>query len=124
MIDGDQFRKRTARLEEMLQAKLGVKGKTLERRLQRAGRLLPRRARSAGHVLAETERKLVHPTLMKQIEPRHVALAFNELEGHLMSIDPAERRKNRVLHWAGGTVVNLIIVVALVAAFIHWKGLI
>ena len=124
MINDDQFRRRAAHLEEMLQTKLGVKGKTLERRLQRACRLLPRRARAAGRVLTETERKLVHPTLMKQIDPRHVALAFNELEEHLKSIDPAERRKSRMLYWAGGTVVNLMIVVALVAAFIHWKGLI
>lgn len=124
VIDQDKFQKRVARLEEMLQVKLGVRGGTLERRLKRAGRLLPRRARVAGRVLTETERKLIHPALMRQVDPLMVSSAFNEIEAYLKSIDPAERRKSKMLNWMGGTVVNLMIIGALVLAFIHWKGLI
>ncbi|MEL7257503.1 MAG: hypothetical protein AAFN80_06605 [Pseudomonadota bacterium] len=124
VIDKEQFHKRAAHLEEMLQAKLGVRGNTLDRKFKRAGRLLPRRLRAAGCVLTETERKLVHPTLMRQVNPTQVSSAFAELETHLKSIDPVDRRRGKMLNWAGGTVMNLLIIGALVAAIIHWKDLI
>ena len=123
VIDQEQFDKRAARLEEMLQTKLGVRGKSLERRVKRAGRLLPRRMRAAALVLIEAKRKLVHPALMKQVNPAEVSSAFAELEAHLKAIDPVDRRRGKMLNWAGGTVMNLLIIGALVAAFVHWKGL-
>ncbi|WP_338548856.1 hypothetical protein [Roseovarius phycicola] len=124
VIDQEQFHKRAAHLEEMLHAKLGVRGKTLERKFKRAGRLLPRRMRAAGRVLVETQGKMAHPIVMRQVDPNQVSSAFAELETHLKSIDPADRRRGKVLNWAGGTVMNLLIICALAAAIIRWKGLI
>jgi len=48
---------KSARISELLEEKIGVKGGTLETRLHRARRVLPRDARVAGKRIAAAERK-------------------------------------------------------------------
>ena len=124
MIDQDKFRNQVDALEEGLRKKLGVRGKSLDRRLKRAGRLLPKRVRAAGQILTETQRKLVHPTLLKQVNPGQVTSAFATFNDHLKTIDPADRRKGKVLNWCGGMVLNFLAVGVLVAVVLRWQDLI
>ena len=124
MIDPDQFHQRAARLEASLQAKLGLRGKSLSARLRRAGRLLPRRVRADIAVLTEADTKLAHPRLARQVDPARVEAAFDAIEAHLGQIDPKDRRKGRILGWAGGLVVNLLLLVVVLVVILRWQGLV
>ncbi len=122
MIDRKQFDARRAALEEQLHDKLGLRGKTLRSRLRRAGRLLPRRLRAEGGYLVEAQKKLEHPRLATQVDPGRVSRAFDAFDQHLKGIDPADRRRSRLVHWLAGLVFNLLILGALVLLVLRWQG--
>lgn len=124
MIDRKQFDARREALETQLHEKLGLRGKTLAARLRRAGRMLPKRLRAEGQYLVEAERKLAHPRLATQVDAARVKKAFGALEEHLKSIDAADRRRSRLIHWLAGLVFNLLILGALVLIALRWQGVI
>ena len=124
MIDRDRFDQRAAALEEALQSKLGLRGRSLAARLGRAGRQLPGRIRRQGRVLTEAQQKLVHPKLARQIDDVRITGAFRDFDDYLGRIDPAERRKTAILRWLGGLVFNLIVIGAVLLALLRWQGLI
>lgn len=124
MINPADFETRVAALEELLQGKLRVRGKTLGARLHRAGRRLPKRLRQAGRVLTEAQAQLANPRLARMIDPVRVQGAFDDLETFLGPIDPADRRKGAILGWAGGLVLNLMIAGAALVAVLRWRGLV
>ncbi|WP_135506267.1 hypothetical protein [Roseovarius aestuariivivens] len=124
MIDTKEFHARAAKLEALLQSKLGLKGKSLSARLRRAGRLLPRRLRAEAAILTEAEHKLTHPGLARQVDFPRVTKAFAALEAHLSEVDPKDRRKGKILGWAGGLVFNLLVLIALLVLILRWQGLV
>ncbi|MGK7651814.1 hypothetical protein ACSQ76_05120 [Roseovarius sp. B08] len=124
MIDRKQFGTRREALEKQLYEKLGLRGKTLGTRLRRAGRILPKRLREDGRYLVDAERKLSHPRLATQVDEARVEKAFEALETHLNTIDAADRRRSRLIHWLAGLVFNLLILGALVLFALRWQGII
>ena len=115
---------RTKRLVELMEKHLGTRGPTLERALRRAGRRLPRGLRDKGQLLVEAERMAEHPRLMQRVDAAAVDAAFRDLSDHLRTIDRAEARKTRTLNIAAALAFNLLLVVALLIAFLRWRGLI
>lgn len=124
VIDTKEFHQRASRLETQLQAKLGLRGKSMSARLRRAGRLLPRRLRADVAVLTEAETKLAHPVLARQVDFPRVTKAFNAIEAYLTKIDPKDRRKGKILGWAGALVFNLLVLAVILALILRWQGLI
>lgn len=122
MIDRKQFDARVDGLQEALQSKLSLRGKSLRARLSRAGRLLPKRLQKEGRVIVEAQDKLVHPKLAVQIDETRVNGAFEAFDAHLKTIDPADRRKAKLLTWGAGLVFNLIILTVIVFALMRWQG--
>ena len=108
----------------MLRTRLRLRGRDFGVQLRRAGRLLPKRIHRAGRVLTEARTKLSHPKLARQIDPVLVEKAFEEINAHLATVDPADRRKGAILGWLGALVFNLIVVCALVIGLLRWQGLI
>ena len=122
MIDTAQFHQRAEGLSEMLQARLGVRGKSLKARLSRAGRRLPKAQRRAGKTLIETERLLGHPKLARLADPVETDRAFDTITGHLKRFDRAEARRNALLTWLAVVVFNLLLLGGLVVALVRWQG--
>lgn len=124
MIELAAFQARVAKLEEQLQAKLGVRGRSLQKRLARAGRRLPKRVRRAGQVITKAEVTLAHPKLARLGDERAIDAAFREIIAHLQTIDPVDRRKGIILGILGSAVFNLILLIVALLVLMRWQGLI
>lgn len=124
MVDRKQFDSRRIALEQALQAKLGLRGKSLRLRLNRAGRLLPKRLHAEGRYLVQAQEKLSHPRLSQQVDHARVAKAFDAFDEHLKTIDPRDRRRGKLVGWLAGLVANLIALAALVVLLLRWQGVI
>ena len=124
MIEIETFQTRAAALEKLMQEKLGVRGRSLEKRFARAGRLLPKRIRRAGRLITEAQAALHHPKLARLQDPKALNTAFADVTAHLKTIDPADRRKGLVLGILGGMTFNLILLTAAIVALLRWQGVI
>ncbi len=124
MIDPAAFQHDIDALREKLRARLGARGKTLARSLRRAGRSLPKHARLAGGRLVQLQRLDANPRLRRLIDPAQVDAALAEINAHLDTVNPGDRRKDRLLGFAGSAVFNLMILGALVITFLRWRGLV
>lgn len=123
VIDTKEFQQKASELEDQLGTKLNLRGKGMSVRLRRAGRLLPRRLRAQVAVLTEAETKLAHPVLARQVDFDRVARAFDALKAHLDGVDPKERRKGKILGWAGALVFNLLLLAVILTLILRWQGL-
>ena len=113
---------RTDHIAELIEARLGVRGRGLEAKLRRAGRRLPRRVRRGAQSLIEAERLMAHPRLARQTDPATLDGAYRQVETWLMSVDPAEQRKTRILNFLAVNAANLLLVAALFVAYLVWAG--
>jgi len=123
-MNAERFDDEVEALNAKLQAKLGVRGKTLARRLSRAGRRLPKPVQAAGRVITTSQTLMHDPRLQRMVQDGEVDAAFATVNGHLKGIDRSEDRKDAALGLAGSVVFNLILVVTLVVVVMRWRGLI
>ncbi|WP_306153795.1 hypothetical protein [Roseovarius sp. MMSF_3281] len=107
MIDPKPFQGKTAELAQLLQDRLGIRGKGFSAKLRRAGRDLPRFARRAGAEVAQAEVMMTHPRLAALVDADRFNRAATVLGDHLKGIDPKERRKTMLLHRIASIVLNL-----------------
>lgn len=117
-----EFETRSAALQTALRAKLGVGGGSLSQALTRANRRLPKSVRRASLVLIQTQQKLLHPKIARQVDDAVVAKAFNTIEAHLSSIDLKERRKDARIRWLAMLILNMALVIALIVFVLRWRG--
>jgi hypothetical protein len=109
-------------VKRLIEQRLRIKGATLDKALARAGRLLPKWAQREGRYLAQAGQYMEHPKLRLMIDVAKVEKAHKNLVEHLTSIDPAERRKTRVLGMLGVVSFNLIVVIVVLVSFLMWRG--
>lgn len=109
-------------VRSLIEERLRVKAKTLEKALSKAGRLLPKWAQREGRYLSQAAHLMGHPKLRLMIDEAKVKKAHKLLVGHLKTIDPAERRKTRVLGTLGVISFNLILVTAALIGYLIWGG--
>lgn len=114
----------TDRVSELLEARLGVRGRTLADKLRKAGRRLPRRVREAGSVLAEAEEMAQNPKLLVRVDQALVAEAYDVCLRHLVGINRADRRKTAIVGVAASIAFSLLMVALLVLAWAYWRGMI
>ena len=124
MIDPAAFQQDIDAVRDKLRARLGARGRTLAHGLRRAGRSLPKPARQAGARLVQVQRMVANPRLRRLADPAQVDAALAELNVHLDTMKAADRRKDRLLGFAGSAVFNLMVLGALVIAFLRWRGLV
>ncbi|WP_101069291.1 hypothetical protein, partial [Roseovarius salinarum] len=98
------------------------RGRDLRTRLARARRSLPRGLRPAAATVADAAVKLDNPRLARAVDYAAVQDSLAALRGHLKAIDPAQRRRDALLHLAGTIVVNLLVLGLLVWAILAWRG--
>lgn len=111
-----------AELASLMREKLGVRGSTLADKVRRAGRLLPRPVRAAAQKLIEAERLWPNPKLRRQIDPATLTGAAKQVHDHLSRIDRADRRRAYWLSVLTPLAFNLLVVLALVTAWVAWYG--
>jgi len=107
-----------------LQAKLGVGGADLGRTLARARHRLPNRIRQKARLLAQAEPLAAHPQLRLTLDLTPLQEAADEINAHLDTIDPGERRRGWWLGLLGGLVFNLLLLAVLLLVLARWRGMI
>lgn len=109
-------------LAGLIEKKLGVRGAGLEAKLRRAGRSLPGFVRRHAQQIVEAGRLSANPKLMRQVDMAGVERAYRKCESWLNTVDPAERRKDRVLRFLAVNAFNLLAVSAAFIAWLAWSG--
>lgn len=122
MIDEHKISDQIAQLEELLQTKLGLRGKTLAQRLNKAGRRIPNRIHKAGQTIIKAQSVFGMPKLMLQIDPETVTTAFSTIETYLETLDPKDRRKGTMLSLLGSLSFNLLAIALLLFIVLRWRG--
>ena len=120
-MTGDSVNKYTDEVQSLIEERLRIKGRTLEKALARAGRLLPKWAHREGRYLVQASQLMGHPKLRLMIDESKVEKAHDLLVAHLKTIDPNERRKTRVLGVLGVVSFNLILVFAAFIVYLVWR---
>lgn len=122
MIDRRDMEQKTSALQHLLEERLGVRGRDLPQALRRAGRRLPRHIRRKAGVVQRSAHLAGHPKVARQISRDEVTRAYAQVTAHLRGIDPAERRKTRLLRLAAAIAFNLIVVSVGFIAYLWWRG--
>ena len=86
------------RVAQLLEERLSLGGRDLDAKLRRGGRMLPKRVRDGAALLAAASEKAKNPKLLGQIDMGAVTDAYDACVRHLMTVDPAAKRKDA---WAG-----------------------
>lgn len=122
MKDRTDIAGKAADLQQQLQAKLGVKGRSLEHALNRAGHRLPRSARARGQQIVAAQKLAGNPKLSRRVDGAAFNAAYDGLSAHLGAIDVADRRKGTLLSLAGSIVFNLLVVGVGFLVWLWWRG--
>ncbi|WP_424944061.1 hypothetical protein [Aliiroseovarius crassostreae] len=112
----------TARLAQMMEERLDIRGADFATKIRRAGRLLPRHVRREAALLISALPMMDHPHLSRQVEVERLARAVKIVEDHLLDVDPWDRRIGIVVNWAAGLAFSLLLVAGLCLWLLHWQG--
>ena len=115
----------TARAEELrlaMRGKLGVRGASFAKTVDRAGRLLPSRLRKQAAVIVMAQGLGGHPKLMRMVDMGAIHKAHREIAGFLDGIDLKEQRRTQRLRWFGSIVFNLLVVAVCFVIWLVWSG--
>ena len=122
MTTSDNVAQQSEQLADLIEDRLGIRGRGLKAKLRRAGRLMPRWVRREAERLVDAQTLLDHPKLMKQADPAALETAYRRVETWLKTVNPAERRKDRILGFLAVNAANLLIVAGLFVAYLVWAG--
>ncbi len=111
-MSGITVEERADRIARLIEERLRVRGRGLETKLRRAGRLMPKWIRQEAQTLVQAQQFSASPKLMKLIDPGQIDQAYERCETWLKSVDPGERRKDRILGFLALNVFNLSVVAA------------
>ncbi|WP_171125473.1 MULTISPECIES: hypothetical protein [unclassified Ruegeria] len=113
-----------AQTVQLLRDKLGVHGKTLTESVKKAKRQLPRRIYKQAMLLAQAEQMAAHPKLRLVLDTPKLARASEEVQKHLGGMNLADRRMGWFLGMLSSLAFNLLVLSALLLAFLRWQGFI
>ncbi|MDG1116838.1 MAG: hypothetical protein P8N72_06900 [Flavimaricola sp.] len=65
-----------------------------------------------------------NPKLARMVDAEKALGARDRLTAHLMTVDPKERRKDRILGILGGLAFNLLLIGALAVIWLRWRGVV
>jgi len=96
-MTADTLSRKTHRIRTLLEARLKLRGATLEQQAYKVGRSLPRGVRRDLLQVVRADIAQGHPRLGRMVDTARVSLAADRVEAHLKAIDPWERRKSSIL---------------------------
>lgn len=110
------------RVAGLIEERLRVKGTGLSEKLRKAGRLLPRKVRAAAEMLSQAALMAQSPKLLRQIDEASIAEAYDVCVRHLGGIPAGYRRQGAIIGVASSIAFSLLVLAALVAAVLYWRG--
>ena len=113
---------RAGYLADMIEERLGVRGKGLSAKLKHAGRLLPKHVHRDAGVLVDALALQANPKLARRVDDRSVTAACKNVESYLSGIDPNIRRFDRIIGFLSSNALNLLVTSALVIGVLMWRG--
>jgi hypothetical protein len=113
---------RADHIADLIEKRLGVRGRGLESKLRRAGRELPRHVRRDIHKILEAQRLAANPKLMRQVDLSGIEAACRDCERWLETVDPSRRRKDAILGFLGVNAFNLLAISAAFLTYLVWTG--
>jgi hypothetical protein len=110
------------RVGQLLEERMALGGRDIAAKLQRGGRLLPRRVRVGAELLADAAAKAQNPKLLGQIDMGEVSDAYDACVRHLMTIDPAGRRRDTLGSMISSVGFGVLFLIIAIIAFLGWQG--
>ena len=123
-MDQDALTQQIEEVRGLMAERLRLRGATLEDQVRRAKRLLPRTLVREAQYLAQAETLMRNPKLARMVDAEKARGARDRLTAHLMTVDPKERRKDRILGILGGLAFNLLLIGALAVIWLRWRGVV
>jgi hypothetical protein len=111
------------RIAGLMEERLHLGGAGLAAKLAKGGRGLPRQIREAGERLAQAAMMTQNPRLLMQIDEGRVAEDYDLCLRHLQGVSVWDRRKGRLLGVTISLLGILVVVGALMAGVLYWRGL-
>lgn len=122
-MSGASIQQMADRVAQLMEDRLKLRGKGLQEKLRRGGRLVPKRLREAGTVLAEAAALAQNPKLQARIDHEMVAAAYDSCLKELGGVNAGERRMTALVNFLASVTVSLMLLAALVAGLLYWRGL-
>ena len=118
------YQDKADQLCELLEEKLGVRGKGLERKVKKAGRLLPGHIRRKSMVIVKALGMQGSPKMARLVDDAKVKTAFRDCETYLGSVNAWDRKIGKLIGVAASITLSMVIVAALFVTVLVWRGLI
>jgi hypothetical protein len=112
------------RVAGLMEERLRITGAGLPAKMARAGRRLPRRVRDSGERLARAAVMAQNPKLLMQIDEGQVAEDYDTCLRHLLSVGAWDRRRAALVGITVSILGICVVVGALFAGVLYWRGLI
>jgi hypothetical protein len=110
------------RVAGLMEERLKVGGRDLSAKLRRGRRLLPKKERDAAQLLAAAAEKSKNPKLLGQIDMGQVADAYDACVRHLMTVDPAGRRRDTISGIIASIAFGVLALILGIIALLVWRG--
>lgn len=107
-------------IRTMMRSHLRIRGKTLRAQLRKAGRLLPRAVRREAEFLVQAQDQAQHPKLARMLDMPRIDSAHQVVIDFLETIDPIERRKDRILGILGVLALNILLIGIALVVWMVW----
>jgi len=117
------IQERSKALSKLIEKKLGVRGRTLEAKLNRAPRSMPRWVRQEAMRLVEAERMAGHPKLLMQMDPQSLSEAHDRCANWLNGVDKGAKRRTFLLRLLAVNVLNIGFVLVALGVTLRLAGL-
>ena len=112
----------TDRVAQLMEEKLGLRGRGLEAKLTRGGRLLPRPVRSAALSLSAAAAMVQNPKLAIQVNDRQVAADYDICLRHLTALPASAGWGGHALASLRAIAFGLLTVAVLLIGYLVWRG--
>ncbi|MDM7932986.1 hypothetical protein [Tabrizicola sp.] len=110
------------RVAGLMEERLKVGGRDLSAKLRRGRRLLPKKERDAAQLLAAAAEKSKNPKLLGQIDMGEVADSYDVCVRHLMTVDPAGRRRDTIAGMLASVGFGVLVLILGIIALLAWRG--
>ena len=123
-MTGNLLETQVDEIRKLMETQLRVRGKTLDLQVHKAGRLLSRNLRRDATYLAQAATVMHHPKLSRMVDEAKATLAHARLKDFLVTVDPKDRAKGKLLGWLGSMAFAFIVIFVLVVTVLVQRGIV
>jgi hypothetical protein len=110
------------RVADLIEQRLGIRGKDLATKARKARRALPRKVALAAGELAQLAEQAQNPKLLVQVDQGRVAELYDICVRHLSSLQARSRLLTRLINVAATLAFGLLLLGAGVIAILRMRG--